>query len=653
MASNLMNWPKFFTILATAVTPGLASPYQNGLGESARLVRRDTFEWTALGDSYSSGVGSGDYISNSYRCLRYDHAYPVVMNGDSRLPGDHVFNSVVCSGSKTSDVDSYQFYDENTSGTPNWQYGDRPKFGNPSIATLSVGGNDIDFPGIIFNCILDTKLPDGSPQRTCDEQRKVTWDKLVDPGLIDNIDNTIKKIVDKARGGPIKDQFRLYVTGFPQFFDTQTNECDSVTFARTANPTPDGKEHTKLTQALRKEFNDMSVQLNKAIEAAVARNQAMGAKWIPIDGEMDGHRFCEPGVQEPDQHNPNLWLFHYPYNEPKDASVDAMLQAASDEVSNGVDINTAFQTYNDYQNALFDALQVDNSTVTGIQDPLWRSIGSRVKVFHPQPALHDKIRDLVLDAYVSDSNNQPPPPPPPPVEMTTCHGISGDVWVMSRDAAVASAQEFCQQTQQTVTYNKDSVNEVEFSVANQKDSSQGPMDAPDCFDRFQKTVIDGCDGNDPINNPHNYKFGGTFTSGDWTYTMTPLSKQVNEVSCDVSYKFFFDGFEIRGKNLPDATFGANGEGLKSQLSDCGSLTNYHFEWTPSDPNFQWYAAGRLPIGTKSCVGTALQEAGGSSNGNCKGAGKRRALFRARSIGIEDWPGYGDEERHVFGSLAAT
>lgn len=31
--------------------------------------------------------------------------------------------------------------------------GDRPKFGEPTVATLTVGGDDIDFPGILFNCM--------------------------------------------------------------------------------------------------------------------------------------------------------------------------------------------------------------------------------------------------------------------------------------------------------------------------------------------------------------------------------------------------------------------------------------------------------------------------------------------------------------------
>jgi len=67
---------------------------------------------------------------------------------------------------------------------------------------------------------------------------------------------------------------------------------------------------------------------------------------------MEGHRYCEPGVNEPDQHNPNLWRFHYPYNVAKDDTVDGPLQKALDKVTAGADINAKFKTYNDFQNAL-------------------------------------------------------------------------------------------------------------------------------------------------------------------------------------------------------------------------------------------------------------------------------------------------------------
>ncbi|KAK6844306.1 hypothetical protein PG995_014416 [Apiospora arundinis] len=638
--------------VSAILSSAFASPSQ--IETIKHLLGRDKFEWTALGDSYSSGVGAGTYTPTCYRCLRYDQAYPVLMNGDGRLPkGDHQFNNVVCSGSNTKEVEDYQFYDEDTSGKPSWQYGTRPKFGSPSMATLSVGGNDIDFPGIIFNCILESHLPGGPPKRTCDEQKVITWNLLVDPGLAEKISHTIKKVVDRGRKGPIGDKFKLYVTGFPQFFSLETNECDKVTFARTANPKPDGQKHIELTGKVRKEYNDMSVQLNKAIESAVKMNEKEGVKWIPIDPVMKGHRYCEPGVKEPDQHNDKLWLFHYPYNEPDPKELMEPLEKAAAKVALGKN-----QTYADYENQVLGALEVgDKPGEKDVRDSIFSALGNRVKVFHPQVALHQKIQDLVLDAYVQDlqgSGGGGSTTTPPKKDENKCHGVSGDYWVMSRDQAVDNVKAFCGQTQGKVKYNEGSVNELELSVGREGSSdNKSPKDAPDCENRFTRAVIDGCDGDDKTNNPHNYKFGATLTAGDgWTYTLTPLSKQVNEVSCDVSYKFLWDALEIRGKNLPDAKLGAEGEGLKKELSGCGALTEWKFERTPQDAKFQWYAAGRLPIGTKACVGRALVSAGGADAGNCHGAGKKRHSRYATTIGIEDWPGYGDDSKHVFGAAAS-
>jgi hypothetical protein len=45
----------------------------------------EVLEWTALGDSYASGVGAGDYGSDSYRCMRYDQAYPVQLSKEPDL----------------------------------------------------------------------------------------------------------------------------------------------------------------------------------------------------------------------------------------------------------------------------------------------------------------------------------------------------------------------------------------------------------------------------------------------------------------------------------------------------------------------------------------------------------------------------------------
>ncbi|PPJ58619.1 hypothetical protein CBER1_03497 [Cercospora berteroae] len=95
-----------------------------------------------------------------------------------------------------------------------------------------------------------------------------------------------------------------------------------------------------------------------------------------------------------------------------------------------------------------------------------------------------------------------------------------------------------------------------------------------------------------------------------------VSRAAGEVTCSASYKFFFEDFSIRGKNVPDSKLGDNGSNLRQQLIGCGALTKWKFEWTPNDGNHAWHATGRLPIGTKACVGRALNTALGAGSGGC-------------------------------------
>lgn len=73
-----------------------------------------------------------------------------------------------------------------------------------------------------------------------------------------------------------------------------------------------------MTTDLRQDFNLMTLTLNAAIKQAVSQNDGSSAnvtvRYIDIDSLIGtGHRFCEPGIQELDQDNHNLWFFHYPY----------------------------------------------------------------------------------------------------------------------------------------------------------------------------------------------------------------------------------------------------------------------------------------------------------------------------------------------------
>lgn len=93
-------------------------------------------------------------------------------------------------------------------------------------------------------------------------------------------------------------------------------------------------------------------------------------------------------------------------------------------------------------------------------------------------------------------------------------------------------------------------------------------------------------------------------------------------TCDASYKFLFDSFEVKEIKWPSNELGTNGEGLEQQIKGCGDLTGWKFQWTPNDAEWEWSASGNLPIGTKACVGRAVKTAGGpnASVGGCSGAG---------------------------------
>jgi lysophospholipase L1-like esterase len=95
-----------------------------------------TVNYVALGDSYSSGVGSGSYTSSSGSCLRSTLAYSQLW-ANAHSPASYV--SVACSGAKTTDVNANQLSALNSSTT---------------LVSISIGGNDVGFAGVMEDCVL-------------------------------------------------------------------------------------------------------------------------------------------------------------------------------------------------------------------------------------------------------------------------------------------------------------------------------------------------------------------------------------------------------------------------------------------------------------------------------------------------------------------
>jgi len=91
--------------------------------------------YVALGDSYSSGVGTGSYTLDS-ACKRSVYAYPYLYA--QKHPGTSL-TFVACSGAKTSDLLAKQLQSVTKSTT---------------LVTMTIGGNDIGFANLIYQCTV-------------------------------------------------------------------------------------------------------------------------------------------------------------------------------------------------------------------------------------------------------------------------------------------------------------------------------------------------------------------------------------------------------------------------------------------------------------------------------------------------------------------
>ncbi len=91
--------------------------------------------YVALGDSYSSGVGTGSYTLSS-SCKRSVYAYPYLV---SQQRPNTALTFVACSGATTSDVMASQIAAVDATTT---------------LVTVTVGGNDVRFADLIYQCTL-------------------------------------------------------------------------------------------------------------------------------------------------------------------------------------------------------------------------------------------------------------------------------------------------------------------------------------------------------------------------------------------------------------------------------------------------------------------------------------------------------------------
>ncbi|WP_342777818.1 SGNH/GDSL hydrolase family protein [Saccharothrix texasensis] len=126
----------------SAGTPESGVRYVGERLEVKRVVTAQS-PYVALGDSYSSGEGTFDYINPSDSCHRSSRSYPYALAQEFELPGSP--NLVACSGAVTDDIGNPN--DPNTVG----QF--RQLSLDTQLVTITIGGNDAYFAKVMDRCV--------------------------------------------------------------------------------------------------------------------------------------------------------------------------------------------------------------------------------------------------------------------------------------------------------------------------------------------------------------------------------------------------------------------------------------------------------------------------------------------------------------------
>ncbi|KAL3463731.1 SGNH hydrolase-type esterase domain-containing protein [Aspergillus heterothallicus] len=257
-------------------------------------------DYVHFGDSYAAGMGTGTTTGDNCRVGSNSYGELVQEWFDTE---DFTYTNYACSGDTTDGLNNKidQWLEQNPTGT--------------TMATLTIGGNDVFFSDLVLNCVLTMWWYSLETYRQmCLETEEKARNLMQDTGS-DGLGAKLRAAYEKILDGSGSSSFNLYVPGYVTFFNEDTTDCESTTFWYESphyDPQQSGN-YVWLTTDLRKELNDLVRTLNSLIQSTIsAINTARNTEqihYIDMDSRFDGHRWCEPGTQEPDPDNPNTYFF--------------------------------------------------------------------------------------------------------------------------------------------------------------------------------------------------------------------------------------------------------------------------------------------------------------------------------------------------------
>jgi lysophospholipase L1-like esterase len=218
--------------VAVATTAGIAVP-----AFAAEAVDK----YVALGDSYASGLGAGDY-GDSGNCKRSANAAPVLW---ANSHGPAAFDFVACSGAVTADVLNGQI---------------SAVTADTDLVTIAIGGNDAGFADVMTDCNLGS---DDSCVSRNQEAQAFAQSEL--PGRLDSVYAAIRAAAPDAQ---------VVVLGYPHIYQLE-GECS-----------------VGLSETKRAAINQSSDVLADVTSAAAS---SAGFDFVDGRAAFAGHEICASG----------------------------------------------------------------------------------------------------------------------------------------------------------------------------------------------------------------------------------------------------------------------------------------------------------------------------------------------------------------------
>lgn len=214
-------------------------------------------QYVALGDSYSSGVGTRVFYEEAGECDRSPDAYgPKIASAKG-----YTLNFEACSGAKTPEVNANQL--GHLSSTT-------------SLVTITIGGNDAGFSNVIINCALY--------YFTCGSAIKEA-NEFIEKKLPALLETTYKDISSRATTALV------VVLGYPKLFTKEGTTCN-VNF---------------LTSENEKKMNVTAELLDKVIKA---RAEAAKFTFVNPTVPFESHEVCASVEWLNGQSNPLSESYH-------------------------------------------------------------------------------------------------------------------------------------------------------------------------------------------------------------------------------------------------------------------------------------------------------------------------------------------------------